>query len=56
MTWIIKGLDFAKIIRSHLPQTVAVWFSTPSELRNIISHLEVLINADDTFKIEKFHK
>lgn len=55
MTWIIQGLDFAKIIRSHLPQSVSVWFSTPFEIRNIIPHLDVLINADGSFKIEKFN-
>jgi hypothetical protein len=56
MTWIIQGLEFAKIIRRHLPQSVAVWFSAPFEIRNIIPHLEVLIKADGSFKIDKFHK
>jgi hypothetical protein len=44
------------IIRRHLPQSVAVWFSAPFEIRNIIPHLEVLIKADGSFKIDKFHK
>jgi hypothetical protein len=56
MTWIIQGLEFAMIIRRHLPQSVAVWFSAPFEIRNIIPHLEVLIKADGSFKIDKFHK
>jgi hypothetical protein len=56
ITWIIQGLDFAKIIRSHLPQSVVVWFSTPFEIRNIIPHLDILIRTDGSFKIEKFHR
>jgi hypothetical protein len=56
MTWIIQGLDFAKIIRSHLPQSVAVWFRTPFEIRNIIPHLDILIQTDGSFKIGKFHR
>lgn len=55
MTWIIKGLEMAKVIRNQLPQSVAVWFSTPFELRNVINHLDVLINLDGSFKIEEFH-
>lgn len=55
MTWIIQGLEMAKIIRNHLPQSVSVWFSTPFELRNIVPWLDVLINPNGSFKIEKFH-
>jgi hypothetical protein len=55
VTWIIKGLEMAKVIRNRLPQSVAVWFSTPFELRNVINHLDVLINLDGSFKIEEFH-
>lgn len=34
-SWNLQGIHFASIIRKHLPETVAVWYRTPFELRSV---------------------
>lgn len=55
-TWTIKGLEFAKEIRRHLPSTVEVWYRHPFETGKIFPHPDLLVKEDGTFLVRDFLK
>lgn len=54
VTWYVKGLEMAKCIRANLPSSVKVWYRVPFELRTLFSAPDILVNEDETFKIQDF--
>lgn len=51
-SWYVRGMEYAKIIRQHLPQSVVVQYAPPFETRKIWNPPTLIVNNDGSFKVE----
>lgn len=54
LTWCLKGIHFASIIRKAIPDSVQIWFRTPFELRSVNMDFDLRFNPDGTIDVADF--
>lgn len=55
-TWFTHGLELAKELRTKLHPTVALWFRSPLELREIFPTRDLIVGMDGSCKIGNYQR